>query len=150
MKYKTIENHFQKIDHIKDVSTKVRIILLKNKFKMKEHFDMIQEIKKSLFSDDYLFYVNSLKEIYTTHCEEKSPGHYIPKDKDVFEKAMNKFNEENSVLISSCKEREVEFSKFLEEDVKIEFSKYSLDDLPDDMDSLSKDDIELIFEFINN
>lgn len=150
MKLKDVEKYFQQIDSIKSVSPKVQIILLKNKFKLKEQFELIQEIKKSLFGEDYVFYINSLKEIYTNHCEEKSPNYFIPKDRNQFEKAMAKFNEDRKDLIISCKEKEFHFSNFLEEEVEIEFSKYTLEDLPEELEGFSKDQIEILFKFINN
>lgn len=150
MKLKDIEKYFQQIDSIKSVSPKVQIVLLKNKFKLKEQFELIQEIKKSLFGEDYVFYINSLKEIYTNYCEEKSPNYFIPKDRNEFEKAMTKFNEDRKDLIISCKEKEFHFSNFLEEEVEIEFSKYTLEDLPEELEGYSKDQIEILFKFINN
>jgi hypothetical protein len=150
MKNKLIEKYFQQIDSIKSVSPKVQIVLLKNKFKMKDQFELIQELKKSFFGEDYVFYITSLKHIYSEYCEETSPNIYKPKDKEEFEKALSKFNEENKDLIISSKEKEFVFGEFLEEDVDFVFSKYTLEDLPEDLEGFSEDQIELLFKFINN
>lgn len=150
MKNKLIEKYFQQIDSIKSVSPKVQIVLLKNKFKMKEQFELIQELKKSFFGEDYVFYITSLKQIYSEYCEETSPNIYKPKDKEEFEKALSKFNEEHKDLIISSKEKEIVFGEFLEEDVEFVFSKYTLEDLPEDLEGFSEDQIELLFKFINN
>lgn len=150
MKNKDIEKHFNQIDSIKSVSPKTQIVLLKNKFKMKEQFEFIQDIKKSLFGQDYVFYINSLKKIYSDYCEEISPNFYKPKSKVDFDKALSEFNEEHKDLIISSKEKEAAFNEFLEEDLKIEFGKYTLEDLPEDLEGFSEDQIELLFKFINN
>lgn len=150
MKNKLIEKYFQQIDSIKSVSPKVQIVLLKNKFKMKEQFELIQELKKSFFGEDYVYYITSLKQIYSEYCEETSPNIYKPKDKEYFDNALSKFNEENKDLIISCKEKEAVFGEFLEENVDFVFSKYTLEDLPEDLEGFSEDQIELLFKFINN
>lgn len=150
IKNKDLEKYFQQIDSIKGISSKVQIVLLKNKFKMKEQFELIQEIKKSLFGEDYVFYINSLKEIYSSCCEEVKPNYYVPKDKETFEKEMSSFLEKNKDLVASVKERESEFAKFYEETLEIDFSKYSLEDLPEELEGFSETQIEILFKFINN
>lgn len=150
MKNKDIEKYFQQIDSIKSVSPKIQIVLLKNKFKMKEQFEFIQELKKSLFGEEYVFYITSLKRIYADYCEEISPNFFKPKSKEDFDDAISKFNEDHKDLIISSKEKETAFNEFLEEEVEIEFSKYTLEDLPEDLEGFSEDQIELLFKFINN
>lgn len=152
MKYQTIDKIYNKISSIKNVSLKVQIALLKNKNLLREHFELVQEIRNRLFSEGYLEYHSELKSLYEKYCDQISENSYLPKKetKHEFDKDVYHLNEKYSETIKQYTEFEIIFNEFLQEDVKISFYKYSLEDLPEDLDSFSKDELEMLFEFINN
>lgn len=152
MKYQIIDKIYNKISTIKNVSLKVQITLLKNKNLLREHFDLIQEVKSRTFSEEYLEYHSELKSLYEKYCEKISENSYLPKKetKHEFDKDVYYLNEKYSEIIKKYTENEIIFNEFLQEDVKISFYKYSLEDLPDDLDGLLEDEIDVLFKFINN
>lgn len=152
MKYQTIEKIYPTLDSIKSVSFKVQIILLKNKYLLKDSFELIQEIKSRIIPNGYIEYHTELKSLFVKYCDETKENTHLPRPetKHEFDKDTNDLKEKYKTVLSQYNINETLYLEFLQEDVEISLYKYSLDDLPDDMDSLSKDEIDVIFEFINN
>lgn len=152
MKYQTIEKIYLKLDSIKFVSFKVQMNLLKNKYLLKDLFELIQEIKNRVIPSGYIEYHSKLKSLFEKYCDISKENTYIPRPetKHEFDKDVSDLMEKNKQILDEFNINENLYLNFLQEDVPLNLYKYSLDDLPDDMDSLSKDEIEVIFEFINN
>lgn len=152
MKYQTIENIYQKLDTIKNVSFKIQIALLKNKSLMGASFQLIQDIKKNVVSDSYMIYHKELMILYDKYCTRLSNGSYAPREecKETFVELYKNLNLQYSDVIQEFLENERLFKEFLNESVELPLITYSLDDLPDDLSCLNKDETDVLFEFINN
>lgn len=152
MKYQTIENIYQKLDTIKNVSFKIQIALLRNKSLMSASFQLIQDIKKKLVSDAYMIYHKELIALYDKNCTRLPNGSYTPREecKEEFLELYQNLNLQYSDVIQEFLENERLFKEFLNESVELPLITYSLDDLPDDLSCLNKDETDVLFEFINN
>lgn len=152
MKYKTIEKIYPKLDTIKNVSFKIQIALLRNKSLLSASFELIQEIKKRIVSEEYMSFHTELTALYEKFCVRLPNGNYSPNEnsKEEFENLYKELHNKFSKTLEEFEENEKLYKEFLQVNIEVSLIKYSLDELPDDLSCLNKDEIDVLFEFINN
>lgn len=146
MKRKEIEKIYNQLS-IK-TNLKVQIILSKNKIKMREEFELISEIRKQLFLEHYIECMKSVDELIVQYGDRKSDNSYkINNQKEYVEKKKS-LDECYEDIIKEQLVRNLEFNKFLEEDLNIDFEYYSLEDLPEDLSKYSQEEIDVLIKFV--